>query len=72
MRKELVRRKGGEGWERGGKGDRRTCFLELKEPGGSVHTSTSFRGRRDVGVHVTVNAAGVDDGNVVEVAKSMR
>ena len=53
--------------EGGGKWCKRACLFELKDPGGSVHTSTSFSGSGDDGVHATVNAAGADEGNVVAV-----
>ena len=60
-------RKGGKGEGGGVGGGKSACLFELKDPGGSVHTSTSFSGSGDDGVHATVNAAGADDGNVVAV-----
>ncbi len=48
-------------------------MFELTDPGGSVHTSTSFKGSSDDGVHATVNAAGgADECTAVPDVKSMR
>ncbi len=47
------------------RGGKRACLFEAVDPGGSVHTSTSFKGSGDDGVHATVNAAGDDDGIIV-------
>ena len=51
---------------------KRTCLFELEEPGGSVHTSTSFKGSSDDGEHATANATGDDDGAAVADVNSMR
>ncbi len=56
-----------------GCGGKRACLFELTEPGGSVHTSTSFKGSGDDGVHATVNAAGgANENDAVPDVKSMR
>ena len=48
-------------------------MFEFTEPGGSVHTRTSFKGSGDDGVHATVKAAGgANENEAVPDVKSMR